>query len=216
MTRTILTCSAAVGLAWLAASLSACRTSRVPTADVAVTPRVEREHADRADADVRRLASADFGTRARATRRLVAGGEASLPALGRAGDLPVSVAGGMRVSATRAVVETILADLPRDAVDRALAAPWPNVRRAAAAEHGRRDKWSAIPQLMASLDDDDPEVRRAAAAALRRMTNHFFGFRAEARAGHRRAATDRWRTWWSREGRARAEERERGPSADLR
>ena len=164
---------------------------------------------------VRLLTSRDFVTRARANRTLVDAGAAALPALGRAGDLPVPVSGGLRVSATRAVIETIAADMPRDGLEQALSAPWPNVRRAAAGELGRRDRWGAIPALIASLEDADPGVRAAAAAALRRLTNNFFGFRAEARVPTRRAATGRWRTWWSLEGRARAAERERGPRAEL-
>lgn len=217
MTRTFLTCFAVALLGTLLAWLPGCASSvrrAMPVSAAAAPARPVVAAADTSyDAVVRRLAATDFETRARANRTLVAAGDDALPALGRAGDLPVSVPGGMRVSATRPVVAAIMADVPRASVDRALRAQWPSVRRAAAVELGRRDRWSAIPDLIAGLDDSDGDVRAAAAAALRRLTNNFFGFRAEARAPVRSAAADRWRTWWSQEGRARAAEHDRRPSA---
>jgi hypothetical protein len=150
---------------------------------------------------VRDLASPDFEVRTRAARTLVAAGDRSLPALGRAGELPVPVAGGLEVSATRSVVEAVLAEGPVERAEEHLGSPWSNVRRAAAEELGRRGHWDAIPRLIERLDDPDADVRAASAESLRRLTNQFLGYRATASLGRRRDAADRWRAWWSREGR---------------
>jgi len=149
---------------------------------------------------VRALVDADFEVRARAARTLVTAGEAALPALGRAGDLVVPVAGGMQVSATRSVVDAILARAEAPAVERHLGSPWPIVRRAAAEELGRRDARSAIPHLIERLDDNDVDVRAASAVSLRRLTNNFLGYQADDSVGGRREAADRWRAWWAQEG----------------
>ena len=164
------------------------------------------------DRPVRDLTSADFEIRTRAARTLVAAGAEALPALGRAGALEVPVAGGLRVSATRSVVAAILADADVEQVERHLGSPWSSVRLAAAEEIGRRDRWTAIPRLIERLDDADAGVRAASAVSLRRLTNQFLGYRAEASVGSRRTAANRWRTWWSREGRAAMEERDAGPT----
>ncbi len=162
---------------------------------------------------VRRLASGDFEVRTRSARALVAAGSEALPSLGRAGDLWVPVAGGQRVSATQSVVRAILAEAPPAAVEQKLGSPWTNVRRAAAEEVGVRDQWSAIPQLIAHLDDEAPDVRAASAASLRRLTNQWFGYRSTASIGQRRSAANRWRQWWSLKG--SAVRREAGPHAAL-
>jgi HEAT repeat protein len=162
---------------------------------------------------VRALADADFAGRARAARTLIAAGSDALPALGRAGAMPVHSAGGVTTSGTAAVVAAVLEAVPVEAVAEALGAPWSNVRRGAALELGKRDRWGAIPRLIDRLDDPVAGVRAASAAALRRLTNNFFGYRALARRADRRVAGDRWRTWWSLEGRTRAREREDGPQA---
>lgn len=145
---------------------------------------------------VRALADGDFEVRTRAARALVEAGPAALPALGRAGDLAVPVPGGLRVSATDSVVRAIVAQADGPGLDEHLGSPWPNVRRAAAAEVGERDRWDSIPRLIARLDDRDREVRATAAASLRRLTNQWFGYRASASVGSRRNAADRWRRWW--------------------
>lgn len=162
--------------------------------------------------DVRALADPDFAVRTRASRALVAAGSDALPALGRAGDLPVPVAGGLEVSATRHVVAAIVADAEDRRLDEHLGSPWPTVRRAAAVEVGRRDRWDGIPRLIERLDDPDREVRAASAVSLRRLTNQWFGFRASAAVGHRRSAADRWRHWWDVQGGTRPAE-ERSPAA---
>jgi len=153
---------------------------------------------------VRMLTSPDFETRSRAARILVAAGDAALPALGRAGDLPVRVDGGLSVSATRAVVRTLVGESGDPDLLEHLGSPWANVRREAAVELGHRDRWGAVPRLIDHLEDGDGEVRAASAEALRRVTNHFFGYRAEATVAHRRRSADRWRAWWSVQGRSEA------------
>ncbi len=153
---------------------------------------------------VRALADADFETRTRAARALVEAGPDALPALGRAGDLRVPVPGGMTVSATESVVETIVADADDRRLDEHLGSPWANVRRAAAAEVGTRDRWGSIPRLIERLDDSDREVRAASAASLRRLTNQWLGYRASASLGSRRTAADRWRQWWQVQSGTRA------------
>lgn len=179
----------------------------LPSGRIAAAACTEASRGDGFDQTVRLLASPDFETRSHAARRLVAAGDAALPALGRAGDLPVRVDGGLQVSATRPVVRSLLGESgDPDLLDH-LASPWPTVRREAAVELGRRDRWSAVPRLIDHLDDGDAEVRAASAEALRRVTNHFFGYRAEATVAHRRRTADRWRTWWSVQGRSQAQAR---------
>lgn len=158
------------------------------------------------DQDVVRLTDLDFVTRARASERLVAAGEAALPALGRRGDQEVVLYGKERVSTTRPVIREILDGMPDAAVRRELASGEAVVRRAAAEELGRRDRWGSIPALIDATEDRVPPVRASAAASLRRLTNRFFGFRAEAPSTLRAAATERWRTWWAVEGRREAPE----------
>lgn len=179
----------------------------LPAAVATTTHAPTRLRADSFDATVAKLRSDDFETRTRAARALVDAGQEALPALGRAGAAPVPVGAGIRVSSTRAVIETILARAPEPALESAVASEWAVVRCGAAAELGRRERWDAVPLLIVRLDDPDPDVRAAAGSALRRLTNNFFGFRAQARVDHRRRAAGRWRAWWSQEGRAEAQER---------
>jgi hypothetical protein len=154
-------------------------------------------------AEVEALSSPDFGARARAAEALVAAGEEALPALVAAGDAPVAVHGGLaRASATRPVVEAIVATLATERLVSAhLGSPGVAVRRAAAEELGRRGTRSAWPALAGALADPDAGVREAAAAALRRATG-----RADVlapRAGAEAAdAAARWGAW----ARARAAE----------
>jgi HEAT repeat protein len=84
------------------------------------------------------------------------------------------------------------------------------VRRAAAEELGRRETWAAIPGLIERLDDSDVDVRAASAVSLRRLTNNFLGYQADASLGSRRGAADRWRAWWAEEGRVLNKERHPG------
>ena len=154
--------------------------------------------------DVELLKSTDFVDRSRAAERLVAAGERAVPVLGAAGEGTVRVLGTQEVTTTAPVLRTILADLEVDRLVGHLDSPWPVVRRETAAELGRRGRWSAVPYLIPHMDDDDAQVRAASASSLRRLTNRFFGFDANGALHARRRATERWREWWSVEGRVRA------------
>lgn len=154
--------------------------------------------------DVGLLRSTDFVERSRASERLVAAGERAVPALGAAGDGTVRVLGTQEVSTTAPVLRAILGELSEEAAVRHLDSPYGVVRRETASDLGRRGRWSGVPYLLPHMDDDDPQVRAAAASSLRRLTNRFFGFDADASLHARRRATERWREWWSVEGRVRA------------
>ena len=156
------------------------------------------------DADVRRLAHDDFVVRSRAAERLVAVGAPALPALGRRGDQAVVLYGREEISTTRPVIDAILETLPDPAVRHQLIEGAPVVRRSAAQALGTRDGWGSVTALIDATEDDVGVVRAAAAASLRRLTNRFFGFQAEAPPTLRAAATQRWRTWWAIEGRLEA------------
>jgi hypothetical protein len=189
----------AVGLALAAMVLAGCSSARRADA-----PLLAPAAGGVADApDVLLLRSPDFVARSRAAERLVAGGAASLPALGRAGDLAAPAPGTAAESTTRPVIDAILARLTPAEVEGLLASPWPVLRRGAADELGRRGDWGPIPRLIERLEDREPVVRDAAHAALRRLTNEFL----ETGAGPTLAAAplaERWRTWWRQEGRAKA------------
>ena len=150
------------------------------------------------------LRSSDFVERSRASERLVAAGEHAVSALGAAGEGTVRVLGTQQVGTTAPVLRSILGDLDEERVVLHLDSPWSVVRRETASELGRRGRWSAVPYLIPHMDDDDPQVRAASASSLRRLTNRFFGFDADASLHARRRATERWREWWSIEGRVRA------------
>ncbi len=203
----------------LLALLAGCATKEAAPLDLAPPKAADMPRPNVGDdvhaTSIRGLTDPNFDTRTRAARDLVAAGDAAVPALGRAGDLLVPVAGGMHVSATRSVLQSILDSSPDDGLERHLGSPWPNVRRTAAESLGRRDRWSAIPRLIERLEDPDADVRAASAASLRRLTNTFLGYRAQASLGGRRDGADRWRTWWSQEGRSRMKDRDTDPHAAI-
>jgi hypothetical protein len=151
-------------------------------------------------ADVVRLTSPDFLERTRAAARLVAAGEAALPALGGAGDQPVRVVGDATVGTTAPVARAILDALPEERVRPWLDAPWPLVRREAAQALGRHGRWASVPSLIARLSDADGGVRASTIEALRRITNEFLGYRPHAAPHVRAAAVARWREWWAVRG----------------
>jgi HEAT repeat protein len=153
---------------------------------------------------VRHLSSDDFAVRTSASEALVAAGEDALPALAEAGDAPVPVHGGRATaSATRPVVEAILAAVGEVRLVALLSSPGVSVRRVAAEELGRRGAWNAVPALVSGLGDDDAGVREAAAAAIRRVTGRA-DVVAPASRGDAAAVVARWREWWEREGRGLA------------
>jgi hypothetical protein len=164
------------------------------------------------DPRIQAIATGDFVTRSRAAGALVREGEPALAVLGRAGPLEVVVHGRTTVSATRPLIAEILAKVPEDRlVSVWIPCPWPVVREGAAEEAGHRSAWTAVPALIARLEDPVPEVRTAAALALRRVTNRVdAGVPATPEEGRILAAS--WRTWWDREGRLRAPTPSRTPS----
>jgi HEAT repeat protein len=154
------------------------------------------------------LQNPDFVARARAAESLVERGEDALPALGAAGDAPVAVTGGARVSTTEPVVRAILEEATPERLEVHVESPWPVVRRAAAREMGERGRWSAIPRLIERLEDRDARVRAEAAASLRRITNEFIPYRADSSLLARTTGARRWREWWTAVGRLRAAEQD--------
>ncbi len=55
-----------------------------------------------------------------------------------------------------------------------------------------------IPALIGRLDDPDTVVQLSANEELKRVTGQDFGFRAWNDLEERRAAVERWRSWWNR------------------
>ena len=66
---------------------------------------------------------------------------------------------------------------------------------------GEENKWSAIPQVIDRLEDDDVSVRVTAVRTLREMTGCDFGYVAYADEPERREAAQRWRNGWNTVGR---------------
>ena len=144
--------------------------------------------------------------------------------------LPPSRLGEVR-SAVRAAVG--LVEPPEKPEDRAartarliadLAGNKPDAaRRLAAYQLGETGEFSAVPQLIAALDDGAPSVRLAADIALRKITGHRaqVDFR-NGTAAVRSRGIESWREWWqANEGRKRqdvlleAAKSSRRPQADF-
>jgi HEAT repeat protein len=137
------------------------------------------------------LASDDFGHRTRGSRALLAYGEEAIPYL------------GYRFSLAQAepdphcpaciVMNTILAKLPASRIGVQLESPYALARIAAAEAAGEKQLQELAPELVTLLDDEDPAVRRAAVTALRRITQTFLGYRAEASPAKRAKAIEAWK-----------------------
>jgi HEAT repeat protein len=166
-----------------------------------------------AGSEVSLLAHPDFVTRSRAAERWVARGEEALPALGAASDLRVGSLGREPSLAVEPVVRAILDGLSEERARAHLESPWPVVRRIAAEDAGHRGRWAAVPPLVARLEDRDGEVREAAAVSLRRLTNLFIPYRADAAPAVRARAAAAWREWWNSVGRIEAADRDRAGSS---
>ncbi len=201
-----------------------CQASPAPAAQAAVsqppasqgaapsaplTPASAGDVDPQAAAQVTLLASPDFVVRVQASETLVRMGPRALPALGAAGEQPVNVHGAIAVSTTEPVVEAILDDAADATLEAQVRVRWPNIRRAAAEELGRRGRWASIPALIERLDDADHGVRAASASSLRRLTNNFFGYRARGQLARRKAVQARWRSWWTQQGRSSERDQER-------
>lgn len=140
------------------------------------------------------LGSGDFGTYSDAARGLVDSGESVLPYLGHAA---THAALDSRARAClRIVLRTILEDLPEAKVSRHLVSPYPALRVAAAEAAGQRHMTGVAAKLVDLLDDPELEVRRAAITGLRRISNHFFGYRPDDLPARRARAALLWREFW--------------------
>lgn len=193
----------------LSLMMAGCASPRPGAAPVPDVVSVAAGVPDPLQRDVVLLSSTDFAVRSHAAERLVAAGEAALPALGAAGSGMVRVHDAEEVSTTRPVLRSILGDVTQERLYAHLGSTWPVVRCQAAEEIGRRGRWSAVPRLIERVHDEDVDVRAACASSLRRLTNRFFGFDAKARVSARRCAAGRWHEWWAVEGCVRAAEDER-------
>jgi hypothetical protein len=69
---------------------------------------------------------------------------------------------------------------------------------------GEKGMWTAIPQVIQRLEDDDVSVRVLSGETLRNMTGKDFDYNAYAGEAERREAAARWRSWWDTEGKAAA------------
>lgn len=144
--------------------------------------------------DVHALLHGDFSVYPTAARRLVRRGEVVVPYLGFMGgqDLPEQA----RTARIPIVLKPLLLEAPPDHVGVFLRSPYAAVRAAAAVAAGERRISDHGPALVGLLDDPEVEVRRAAVTALRRISNEFFGYRADDSAGRRARPTAKWRALW--------------------
>ena len=141
---------------------------------------------------LRLLTSRDFHARMKASRSLVALGAPALDALGRMSAQTIPGPGGLPVSATRGALTALAESLSVDELRAALRSRHRSVRRAVAAELGRRKEATVLGELTACLDDSCPCVRAAAVGALRATTSRWFGYDAEAHPRRRARAKAQW------------------------
>jgi HEAT repeat protein len=77
-----------------------------------------------------------------------------------------------------------------------LSDPRAELRRAAALAWAMKDDRSAIPELIALLEDSEELVVRAAKAGLKSLAGQDFGPGRGAKASERAAAVTAWKSWW--------------------
>jgi hypothetical protein len=144
--------------------------------------------------DVHALLHGDFSVYPTAARRLVKRGEVVVPYLGFMGEqkLPEPA----RTTRVPIVLKPLLLEAPPEHVGAYLGSSYSAVRAAAAVAAGERRISEHGSELVDLLDDPDLEVRRAAVTALRRISNEFFGYRAEDSAPRRARPTAKWRALW--------------------
>jgi HEAT repeat protein len=94
-------------------------------------------------------------------------------------------------------LKPLLLAAPPEHVGIHLKSPYREVRAAAAVATGERRITDHAPRLVELLDDPAVDVRRAAVTALRRISNEFFGYRADDSAARRAGPTAKWRALWS-------------------
>jgi len=163
---------------------------RIPSPLERPTRVAENDIAD----DVHALLHGPFTVYPTAARRLVKRGEIVVPYLGYVGEqqLPERA----RTTRIPIVLKPLLLAAPPEMVGVYLVSPYSEVRAAAAVAVGERRLTDHAKRLVELLDDPKVEVRRAAVTALRRISNEFFGYRAEDSAGRRAAPTAKWRALW--------------------
>ena len=162
----------------------------------AALERPPRETETRIAEDVHALLHGDFDVYPTAARRLVKRGEVVVPYLGFVGaqELPAQARGG-RIPI---VLKPLLLEVPPDHVGIHLASAYRDVRAAAAVAAGERRITDHAPELVDLLDDPEVTVRRAAVTALRRISNEFYGYRADDSALRRARPAAKWRARWAR------------------
>ena len=154
------------------------------------TREVETEIAE----DAHALLRGDFTVYPTAARRLVKRGEIVVPYLGFMGEqqLPEHA----RTTRIPIVLKPLLLEAPPDHIGVYLVSPYRDARAAAAVAVGERRITDHATMLVDLLDDPEVDVRRSAVTALRRISNEFFGYRAEDSAPRRARPTAKWRTLW--------------------
>lgn len=73
--------------------------------------------------------------------------------------------------------------------------PDPTIKIPAIKEAVRRDKTSAVPQMVHDLNSDDPAVRLFSIYGLRKLTGEDFGYRFYLDEDERKPALAKWREW---------------------
>jgi hypothetical protein len=145
--------------------------------------------------DVHALLYGDFSVYPTAARRLVKRGEVVVPYLGFMGvqELPAQA----RTTRISIVLKPLLLGAPPEHVGGHLHSPYRDVRVAAAVAVGERRISEHATVLVDLLDDPEVEVRRAAVTALRRISNEFFGYRADDSDPRRAGPAAKWRALWA-------------------
>lgn len=144
--------------------------------------------------DVHALLHGDFSVYPTAARHLVRRGEVVVPYLGFMGEQ--ELAEQARTARIAIVLKPVLLAAPPAHVGGFLRSPYGAVRAAAAVAAGERRISDHAPTLVELLDDPELEVRRAAVTALRRISNEFFGYRADDSAARRDRPAAKWRALW--------------------
>jgi hypothetical protein len=157
-------------------------------ARVEIPPHLERpprESENTIAEDVHALLHGDFSVYPTAARRLVKRGEVVVPYLGFMGEqqLPEQA----RTTRIPIVLKPLLLEAPAEHMGGYLASPYGAVRAAAAIAAGERRISEHAVRLVDLLDDPEVEVR---------ISNEFFGYRADDSAPRRARPTAKWRALW--------------------
>jgi predicted Rdx family selenoprotein len=144
---------------------------------------------------IKDLAHGEYGVRDKATRRLIAIGEAALPFVEEAAksdDPEVRCRARSVLGAPRKAAGDVSAELAK----------------AIALLFAAKDKW-VVAMLIELLDNPRVDVRYAAEYGLRRLTRQCFEYNAYAEKESRAAAAGKWRQWWKASEAAFAFDRKR-------